>query len=535
MYNVLVADDEPRHRRGVSDMVKQLRPEYRIFMVKDGLEALRIIEENRIDIILTDIRMPNMDGLTLIEHMESRRERVKIVILSVYGNFEYARQAVKLGAFDYLLKPLALGDLSEILDKLDTALEKERVSLQTGAVLQQRLHSAAPVYEQHLLSRWMRSAASEKELQEIRTLFPASNGGFVMLARFQKQEITGSYTPEDFEELKATVKNWMREIYQTVGPSLSFSLEGEHPIIASVVTPAHSLEWLMKRDLEQFRQFIRQIREEYGLTLTLGAGNWVADPYSGAPASFEQAQKALEYTFYTGEGQLVLYDEIAYNPDKPSLKMIPADTGMTDALARMDRAAAAEALKTLIQRLLEGDYPSPAHLKDSVLYALVHEVKGNEALLRQDEASNFISEMEFQIPACESLEEVEARAVSVLNRIIGSIEERKNNKSGRTIGLCKAFLEEHYMEDLSLESVARHFFFSSAYFSSFFKQHTSMTFTEYLLRLRLDKAKELLQDGDRKISTIALSVGFRDAGYFTRVFKRETGLAPEEFRKKDVL
>lgn len=177
MYNVLVADDEPRHRRGVSDMVKQLRPEYRIFMVKDGLEALRIIEENRIDIILTDIRMPNMDGLTLIEHMESRRERVKIVILSVYGNFEYARQAVKLGAFDYLLKPLALGDLSEILDKLDTALEKERVSLQTGAVLQQRLHSAAPVYEQHLLSRWMRSAASEKELQEIRTLFPASNGG----------------------------------------------------------------------------------------------------------------------------------------------------------------------------------------------------------------------------------------------------------------------------------------------------------------------------------------------------------------------
>ncbi|MNC49464.1 HTH-type transcriptional regulator YesS [compost metagenome] len=91
------------------------------------------------------------------------------------------------------------------------------------------------------------------------------------------------------------------------------------------------------------------------------------------------------------------------------------------------------------------------------------------------------------------------------------------------------------MEDLSLEYVARQFFFSPAYFSSFFKQHTSMTFTEYLLRLRMDKAKELLQDGDRKISAVALSVGFRDAGYFTRVFKRETGLSPEEFRKKDLL
>ncbi|MFD1906500.1 hypothetical protein ACFSQ7_24840 [Paenibacillus rhizoplanae] len=120
--------------------------------------------------------------------------------------------------------------------------------------------------------------------------------------------------------------------------------------------------------------------------------------------------------------------------------MIPADTGMTDALARMDRAAAAEALKTLIQRLLEGDYPSPAHLKDSVLYALVHEVKGNEALLRQDEASNFISEMEFQIPACESLEEVEARGVSVLNRIIGSIGERKKiTKAGGPSACVRPF------------------------------------------------------------------------------------------------
>ncbi|KWX70611.1 response regulator transcription factor [Paenibacillus jilunlii] len=535
MYNVLVADDEPRHRRGIADMIKQLRPEYRIFMVKDGLEALRIIEDNRIDIILTDIRMPNMDGLTLIEQMESRRELVKIVILSVYGNFDYARQALQLGAFDYLLKPLAFKELSEILDKLDTAMEKERLSLQDGAVLRQRLSSAAPVYEQHLLNRWMRSSSSEEELQEIRRLFPAISGGFVMLAKFRKREIAESYTLEDFEELKASVKNWMKEIYQTVGPSVSFNLEGADPMIGSIVTSAHSLEWLLKRDMEQFRQFIRQVRDEFGLTLTLGAGNWMADLYSGAPQSFEQAQKALEYTFYTGAGQLVLYDEIAYNPDKPSLKMVPADTGITDALARLDRDTVAQALKALIQRLLEGDCPSPAHLKDCVLYALVNEVKGSEVFLRQEEASNFISELEFQIPACESLDEVEQRAIYYLNRIMESIEERKDNKSGRTISLCKAFLEAHYMEDLSLEYVARQFFFSPAYFSSFFKQHTSMTFTEYLLRLRMDKAKALLQNGDLKISAIALSVGFRDAGYFTRVFKRETGLSPEEFRKKDVL
>ncbi|KWX88058.1 AraC family transcriptional regulator, partial [Paenibacillus riograndensis] len=277
MYNVLVADDEPRHRRGIADMIKQLRPEYRIFMVKDGLEALRIIEDNRIDIILTDIRMPNMDGLTLIERMESRRERVKIVILSVYGNFEYARQALQLGAFDYLLKPLAFPELSGILDKLDTALEKERLILQDGAVLRQRLSSAAPVYEQHLLSRWMRSASSEEELQEIRSLFPAVSGGFVMLAKFRKREVAESYTLEDFEELKTSVKNWMKEIYLTVGPSLSFNLEGADPMIGAIVTSALSLEWLLHRDMEQFRQFIAQVRDVFGLARNLGFVTLLSD------------------------------------------------------------------------------------------------------------------------------------------------------------------------------------------------------------------------------------------------------------------
>lgn len=534
MYHVLVADDEPRHRRGIADMIKTLRPNYRIFTVKDGLEALQIVEDNRIDIILTDIRMPNMDGLTLIENLMTRSESIKIVILSVYGHFDYARQALKCGVFDYLLKPLEFKAISEVLDKLDTALEKERVSLQDGMNLRRKLSSAIPVYEQHLLSRWVRSALSQEELREIVRLFPGGHGGFVLLAKFHEKEIAETYTSDEFEEVKTSFKNWMSQIYQTIGPSLSFNLEGKDPIIVSIITSTHSLKWLMRRDMERFSGFINQVQTEFGITLSLGVGNWVADLYQEAPRSYVQASKALEYTFYCGP-KLILFDEIAYNPDKPSLRMIPAETGIANALTQLDNVKAEQALESLIQKLMEGDYPSPAHLKDSILYVLVNEVKTSEVLLRHEEASNIISEMEFQIPACESLDEAKGKARHYLQRMISSIESRKDNKNDRIIELCKAYLMEHYMDDLSLEFVAKQFFFSPAYFSSFFKSHTSMTFTEFLLRLRMDKAKELLGDGDKKISSIALSIGFRDAGYFTRVFKRETGLSPEEFRKKDLL
>lgn len=535
MYHVLVADDEPRHRRGIADMIKTLRPDYRIFMAKDGGEALRIAEDNRIDIMFTDIRMPNMDGLTLIGHLRAQSESMKIVILSVYGHFEYARQALKLGAFDYLLKPLESKDIADMMNKLDAAIEKERIRLLDVAGFKEKLSLAIPVYEQHLLSRWIRSVANGDELQEIDRLIPKGRGGFVLIAKLPVSEMNKGYLSEEFEGIKDSFKSWLCETTEPIGPALSFYLDGDEQMLVSVITSAHSLEWLMKKDVERFSQLIRQVNFKFGLTVSIGVGDGVNDLYQKAPHSFQQASNALDYTFYCGNGNLVVNSEIAYNPQKASLTWVPADTRIAAAVTDRDLEKAREELKLLIRRLLAGDYPSPAHLKHTILYVLVNLIKTNEASLRSEEASNFITEIEFQIPACSTLEEVKDRADHYLRRIIDSIESRRNNKNERIIAMCRAYLAEHYMEDLSLELVAKRFFFSPAYFSSFFKSHTSMTFTEYLLQLRMDKAKKMLNDGSMKISEIASCVGFRDAGYFARIFKRETGLSPEEFRKKDLL
>ncbi|WP_313999606.1 response regulator [uncultured Paenibacillus sp.] len=535
MYHVLVADDEPRHRRGIADMIRMLRPDYLVFTAKDGDDALRIIEKNRIDILLTDIRMPNMDGLQLIESLGTRMESIKVVILSVYGHFDYARQAIKLGAFDYLLKPLELHDMADMLAKLDNSLQKDRERRQDGENLRERLNSAIPVYEQHLLSRWMRSAVGDAELREIGHLFPDARAGFVVLAKFDTQQIAQTYLPSEFEEVKASFKGWIQQAHQALGPSISFYLEGTDQILVSVIARDKPLEWLMKRDVERLFEFIDQLRIEFELSVSIGVGGRVTDLYKDVCLSFEQAWKALDYTFYSGKGKLVFHDEIAYDPNKPALRMVPSDAEIAAALTQSNREMAVIALDSLITRLLHGGYPSPLHLKESILYVLINQVKASEAVLRNEEASNLIAEMEFKIPVCATLDEVKDQAIHYLHRIIDAVESRKNNKNQRIIEMCIAYLEEHYMEDLSLEATARKFFFSPAYFSSFFKAHTSRTFTEYLLGLRMAKAKALLHEGERKVSDIALKVGFRDAGYFTRMFKRETGHSPEEFRKNVVL
>lgn len=516
-------------------MIRSIRPDFRISTAKDGEDALQFIADNHIDILFTDIRMPHRDGLELIEALGQRAGAIKIVILSVYGQFEYARRALKLGAFDYLLKPLEQRELEEMLRKLEDTIGEERSRLQEGRLLARKLNSAVPVYEQHLLNRWIRAETGEEERAEVEKLFPLTQGGYMLLVMLEKQGAAQRYSPADWEEVKMSIKAWFQMALDALGTAVAFFLDGPRPILAAVLSPDAAHEWLLQRDLEQLSGFVERIRLELELTITIGIGGWLSALSDGPGRSFEQAMNALSYSFYCGEGQVILHYEIAYNPLKSILSAVPAETKIAAAITQTDNAAAAGAFQEWLDELLQGQYPDPAHLKERVVYMLLNQVKANEPTLRSEDVNNLIGEIEFRVPECLSLRELQEAAVRCLHRLIACMESRMANKNQKIIQMCKEYLDHHYMDDLSLESVARKYFFSPAYFSSFFKMQTTLTFTEYLLQVRLDKAKQLLKEPSRKVSEIARLVGFRDAGYFTRIFRRETGLSPEEFRKSTVM
>ncbi|MZQ85358.1 response regulator [Paenibacillus sp. 5J-6] len=527
MYGLLVVDDEPHHRRGIADMLRGLRQEYRIFTAKDGEEALSIVLDNPVDIIITDIRMPNMDGLQLIEALLKQPRRIKIVILSVYGQFNYARKALTLGAFDYLLKPLKREEMSEMLGKLETSLEEEKRQMLEAESLKRKLHSSIPVYEQHLLNRWVRGELSDSDQEEMSRLLPDRKASLIITLKFNQVE--------EFEEFKLKFKSWFQPLLDLIGSSICFYLDGMEPLLVSILSPKHQVEWLLHSDLVQLAEVISRVQLEFGLSAAIGVGEIVADPYRDIHFSFRQALDALDFTFYQGYSSLLIFSEIAYDPKKPVLRPYSSESKIGTAVTQLDRKLAEEALEEFIGQLQEGKRPSPAHLKERVLYMLVTQTKNNEALLGREEAGNLISEMEFELPACPSLGELTLKVTYYLGRIIDGMENRKKNKSQVIIQMCIVYLEEHYMEDLSMEMIAKRYFFSPAYFSGLFKVQTSLTFTEFLLGLRIEKAKTFLGDSDRKVSEVAFAVGFRDAGYFTRIFKRETGLSPEEYRKNMVV
>lgn len=126
MIKLIIIDDEAIHRKGLSNLISKLRPNYEIFQFKDGDEALNFLNENEVDIIITDIRMPVLDGLSFIRKYNSRNTNAKMIILSAYAEFEYAQNAIGLGVFDYILKPVDVEKVIEILNKVEKSIKEDK-------------------------------------------------------------------------------------------------------------------------------------------------------------------------------------------------------------------------------------------------------------------------------------------------------------------------------------------------------------------------------------------------------------------------
>jgi len=568
-YHLLVIDDEPLHRRGLASLVRELRPAYRVFSARDGLEGLEMVNRNRIDIVLTDIRMAEMDGLEFIGRLGTRVTQSKVIIISAYSRFDYAREALRLGAFDYLLKPVVHDDLERILQKAETALEEDQERRARDAQMLERLQSTTLAYDQQVLNRWLRGELPSEQVEsklsapirEHFTQLHLSCGGQIGLSKIT-WETRPVDTETDADGVDSTVSshqdssNLRSQILQSVsgamrqlGSALVFWLEGSQDVLFVLwaIDSFHTNQCSDEKECDggfekQYARVARiagQLIEDavgiHGAQCTVGIGGPCANIANTLSRGFEEALHALDSAFFATPDTVVLHSEISYSADKPLPISMAFEARLGESIAGLQRDQIQGQLDTLINLFTKGQYPSSHRMKESILYLLVHRTRALESALRIEWASNLIAEMEFRIPECRSVTELRIATLHYLTRLMDAIEERKSSNNHSVLQSCLAHINDNLGDDLALEQVARRFYFSPAYFSTIFKSHTGVTFTEYVLQRRLERAKILLTNDYEKVSTIAQSVGFRDAGYFARVFRRETGLSPDEYRKNSAL
>lgn len=524
MYRLIIVDDEAAIRRGMCNYIPWNDMGFHVVSdFEDGKETIDYISKNKVDVIVTDIEMAEVTGLDLIGYIHEKRINIKVVILSGYKRFEYAKKALEYKVEYYLLKPIHLDEVKEVFGKikydLDHEKEKEQIFLAEQENFQAML---SELQEQFFVSLLVGGIRDEKSIQkkcELLRLNLKMDQPYALLD-FKIQQETNDISCFELQETK---KCLLYSMFGQGNKDIQYYIANLSSDIIKVIAVS-----VQEKDIEQFTCILnRQIREKSQVTLKL----------------FElKINIHIDFVFHNMEELL----EHRYNlqmhvqEESKEFKLVPEDYKrliqkykmIIETINDMDFEALDSLIDTLFFefRNLPLDYVK--HLiidMFSMLSAKFIKI-GSELWMHMNDKMNYQDLMD-----AANQSDLKKQCKELL-RYAGSIVDHAHNDVSKTVvSSAMKYIKEFYGEDVSLETVADHFFLNPSYFSRLFKQYSGVTFTDYLVEIRMNEAKKLIAMGKYKVYEISQMVGYKSEKYFFRVFKQNTGCAPSEYYRSRVL
>ncbi|MFC5649426.1 response regulator [Paenibacillus solisilvae] len=521
---ILIVDDEPRHVRGMSNMISMMRPDAQILAAKDGIGALEIMRSDRPDVVLSDIQMPLMDGLAFLKQLEEEGIRTKVVMVSAYNLFEYAQTAIRHGAYDYLLKPVDSDKVEELLKRLELQLAAESKQQDESADMRQRLHMTTSAYRSRLLHLWLSGNLSDEERAELEALDIVKDANTVVLTELSfTQQVNKDRSicpPELVQQLE--------KVWSCFGQAHTFSLNTVLNNGVQLVTVVHPVSPIHEKRRE-IREALSSLREAWlsDGELIHGVGSNPDPLIHDIGVLYRAAQTAIAYTFHDCWSGTVFHDELLF----PKRTVFRLDgERLFEALQEPGMDSVKAMCRSAFDELAAEGQTDPKLLKEYASLTLM-KIKSRTRDVIDRHAGSVVTETAVMaIPNCAGYEQLIQLIAAGLGEVHQSLSDRKQDKSEMIMEKCLSWIQEHFMKDLTLEMAAEQFFFNASYFSTLIKSRTGKSFSDHITEARMRHAKELLAAGNLKIYEIAARCGYRDTKYFTRMFKKQTGLSPEAYK-----
>jgi two-component system, response regulator YesN len=521
-YKVFFVEDEIVTREGIRDNVDWKANGFEFCgEATDGEMALPLLRTTQPDVLITDIKMPFMDGLQLCKIVRERMPWIKIIILSGHDEFEYAQAAISLGVTDYLLKPVTVKKLHHVLQKLAAQLDQERREQENLKKLQEQVEENRVTLRERLLLKLVVGAVSSTEAIE-----KGQSLGLDLIARYYlvvilKTELgdrSEQFDYDEYQQVQRIVANLVEN-----NPDI-FLLKkdwGDLILIIKGSTPEYLEE---ERDL--LLALIKQEVQKTRYQLTIGTGapkKRIADIYQ----SFLEALVSIQS----------VADE---NKPEPS-----REVGRTE-LLKVDKSAVENYLRSGVREGFDeffDGYIQPlgeTALKSYLIknYIFVDVVLATANLVNElggdiDQVIPELNSIETILANVKTIEQLREQAGRILASALAFRDSQANSQYKSMISQAKEYIDNHYMEpNLSLGDVATHANLSASHFSVVFGQETGQNFKEYLIEIRIKKAKEFLRTTALRSADIAYQVGYNDPHYFSYVFKKNTGFSPTKFRSQ---
>lgn len=535
MYNLIIVDDEIEVRRGI---IKKIEWEKFGFQVageaENGREALDIIERDIPDVVITDIRMPIMDGLELASIIRDKFPTVRIIILTGFDDFKYAQQAIKLDIVEYVLKPVTSKDMMEILKKLRNQLDEERAQREDLKALKEHYIQSMPVMKDRFLTSLITSKKKKDDIDDKCKAYSI---------RLSGTNFTVGVISLDFNSIKAgSFRSEERDLAVYAIQNISEEIVGKHSLghvftyndLVTVLFSfgAENQDFVLNRVFSALNEIRINVEKYLKFTVTIGIGSITGD-ITAVGDSYRSAVAALDYRFVIGTNRVIFIEDL----EQKYVEKVEFDEVKEQLLKTSIKVGTEEDISNTVDMLFKDIGDMKASFKDYQIYLLeiLAAITKLAKSLQLDTGeilgsnSNFLTELY----KFETIEAVKQWIKKICTGLMMSIDIKRKDNCKLLVEKAKDYVAANYSEeDLTINKMCSILHISVSYFTSIFKKETGETFLNYLVRTRLEAAMEMLVSTGMKTSEIAQKVGYPDPHYFSYFFKKNYGTSPKEYRNQ---
>lgn len=506
MYKILIVDDEKIERKGVSFLVKQMDVKCELVEAVNGQAALEYLQENQVDILLTDVKMPHMDGIELIKQIKEKNINpgMKMVIISGFSDFEYAKLAVKMGVSDYILKPVDPREFEPTIKKIMDEIETEKLD----KVL---VEQSMSFVKQHYLY----SLVNGLGVDDIPGIQSGTEGFVMEYTRLILIEFDKTFFGKRDDNFGAKLTECLNK-YDADNQYLNLNTEQAVVFFA-----------IKDKDDSFYKEIasaiVKMIEQEYARKAYIAISSPFVDSKDVSQA-FNNAETIMENRFYQTETRIFMASEEGESSSDVQIDDDTVMKQMKQDIKMKDMSALREHYERLCERYRVKTQFSQVYIK-FIFSNLLKEFY--EALPERNE-----SELNKEIDALYRASDFE-QMLALVDKNIKKLEEVFDSNpqlAHREVDTVKKYIYEHYSEEISVEQLAELVYMAPSYLSFIFKKETGQNLSKFIKAYRMEKAKEMLESTHNKIVAISNAVGYPNVSYFCQSFREYYGISPQKFR-----
>ncbi|SKA82866.1 Two-component response regulator, YesN/AraC family, consists of REC and AraC-type DNA-binding domains [Clostridium sp. USBA 49] len=533
MFNLLIVDDFEIDRLNIKEMLQSIEG-LNINIVGEcdnGVNALEFLKENKVDIILSDIEMPFMNGLELAKNINIKYPNIKIIFCSLYDEFEYARKALFLNTYGYILKPLDKSEIEKALKNAINDITNETDFKKEYEELKKIIESSKPQLADNLIREIISGSILDyKDLwDKVQYLGLNIKKGFYCVNFVEiddYENIIGNKTIEQKQIFTIKVYEKLKEISKDFGEFPVIRLDDSHFL--------YLISEEKKDDLCKILEMLSaKIIEEFNLSdisVTVSKSS-ICEKLKEIKNLYEQCIYTMRYKFTLGKGKVLEPEDI---PNGVFSKDIDMNKMAKDIKFLLNSGEEEDIIKFVDNIIKQNNNEDLEKYVRNLCFSVItcvifvlNENNENLNIIFKDEKIIWDKLSKF-----ETIFEAKSWILEILTTVNKYLKNKASSKYKIIVEEIKKYIDLNYTKGITIDNIADFLHYSPNYLSYIFKQETNETITDYITNLKIEKAKEMLLDIRNKIYNISETLGFSNTAYFCSVFKKYTSLTPKEYRER---